>query len=109
MNIEYEIQNLKAQVSNLQESLIQMARNNTPIVGKVDSTANQVDAITPYTETKTAYFGETEKVFYGVPSGNMSVFFTNYNGDYSTSRVNDRVTISFDALNEQTDITIMIQ
>ena len=109
MNTEYEIQNLKAQVSNLQESLIQMARNNTPIVGKVDSTANQVDAITPYTETKTAYYGETEKVFYGVPSGNMSVFFTNYNGDYSTSRVNDRVTISFDALNEQTDITISIQ
>ena len=109
MNYEYEIQNLKAQVANLQQTVIQMARNNTPIVGKVDSTANQVDAITPYTDTKTAYFGETEKVFYGVPSGNMSIFFTNYNGDYSTSRVNDRVTISFDALTEQTDITIMIQ
>ena len=109
MNYEYEIQNLKTQVKNLQDTVIQMARNNTPIVGKVDSTANQVDAITPYTDTKTAYFGETEKVFYGVPSGNMSVFFTNYNGDYSTSRVNDRVTISFDALTEQTDITISIQ
>ncbi len=109
MNYEYEIQNLKTQVKNLQDTVIQMARNNTPIVGKVDSTANAVDAITPYTETKSAYYGETEKVFYGVPSGNMSIFFTNYNGDYSTSRVNDRVTISFDALNEQTDITIMIQ
>ena len=109
MNYDLEIQNLKMQVANLQQTVIQMARNNTPIVGKVDSTANQVDAITPYTETKTAYFGETEKVFYGVPSGNMSVFFTNYNGDYSTSCVNDRVTISFDALTEQTDITIMVQ
>ena len=109
MNYEYEIQNLKTTVENLQETVIQMARNNTPIVGKVDSTANAVETLTPYTETKSAYYGETEKVFYDVPIGNMSIFFTNYNGDYSTSRVNDRVTISFDALNEQTDITIMIQ
>lgn len=109
MNYEYEIQNLKTQVKNLQDTVIQMARNNTPIVGKVDSTANEVKAITPYTDTKAAYFGETEKVFYEVPEGNLSVFFSNYNGNYSTSRINDRVTISFDALNEQTDITIMIQ
>ena len=110
MNYEYEIQNLKAQVSNLQESLIQMARNNTPIVGKVDSTANQVDAITPYTETKTAYFGETEKTFYDVPQGNISVFFSNDVGRwYDVKRINNRLTISFDALTEQTDITIMIQ
>lgn len=54
MNYEYEIQNLKAQVSNLQESLIQMARNNTPIVGKVDSTANQVDALDPEVDQNTA-------------------------------------------------------
>lgn len=40
MNVEYEIQNLKATVENLQQTIIQMARNNTPIVGKVDSTAN---------------------------------------------------------------------
>lgn len=109
MNYEYEIQNLKTTVSNLQETVIQMARNNTPIVGKVDSTANAVDILTPYKDTAKAYFNETEKVFYNVPVGNLSVFFTNYNGDYSTSRINDRVSISFDALNEQTDITIMIQ
>ena len=54
MNYEYEMQNLKSQVSNLQESLIQMARNNTPIVGKVDSTANQVDALDPEVEQNTA-------------------------------------------------------
>lgn len=109
MNVEYEIQTLKEQVANLQETVIQMAKNNTPIVDKVDSTANAVETLTPYTETKGAYFGETEKTFYDVPTGNMTVFFSNYNGDYSTSRVNDRVTISFGALKEHTDITIMIQ
>ena len=109
MNHEYEIDKLKKAVANLNNTVLQMAKNSTKEVSKTDSTANAVETLTPYTETKSAYYGETEKVFYGVPSGNMSIFFTNYNGDYSTSRVNDRVTISFDALNEQTDITIMIQ
>lgn len=109
MNYEYEIQNLKEKVANLQQTVIQMGKNTAPFESKAESAASAVETLTPYTETKTAYYGETEKVFYGVPSGNMSVFFTNYNGDYSTSRVNDRVTISFDALTEQTDITISVQ
>lgn len=54
MNYEYEIQNLKAQVSNLQGSLIQMARNNTPIVGKVDSTANGLNTTDGNVEQNTA-------------------------------------------------------
>ena len=40
MNYDYEIQNLKRTVENLQQTVIQMARNNTPVVGKVDNTAN---------------------------------------------------------------------
>lgn len=54
MNYEYEIQNLKAQVSNLQQTVIQMARNNTPIVGKVDSTANGLDQLDPEVEQNNA-------------------------------------------------------
>lgn len=62
--------------------------------------------ITPYTETKTAYYGESEKVFYNVPQGNITVFFDN---DYSVSRLDGTVTIRFEAVTENTDITIMIQ
>ena len=40
MNYEVEIQNLKMQVANLNNAVIQMARNNSPVVNKVDSTAN---------------------------------------------------------------------
>ena len=109
MNYEYEIQNLKAQVANLQESLIQMARNNTPIVGKVDSTANQVDAITPYTETKTAYIGDTEITFDNVPSGNLSIFGL-LSRLYRVDRESDRVIITLLApLDEVTEVTISIQ
>ena len=109
MNYEYEIDKLKKAVANLNNTVLQMAKNSTKEVSKTDNTANEVKAITPYTETKAAYFGETEKTFYNVPDGNISVFFTNYNGASLAYRVNDRVTISFDALTEQTDITISVQ
>lgn len=54
MNVEYEIQNLKSQVANLQQTIIQMARNNTPIVGKVDSTANGLNTTDDNVEKNSA-------------------------------------------------------
>ena len=63
----------------------------------------------PYTETKTAYYNETEKTFYGVPAGDVSVNFGNYHGDYSINRVSDRVTVSFNVLTESTSITITVK
>ena len=54
MNYDLEIQNLKMQVANLQQTVIQMARNNTPIVGKVDSTANGLSTTDGYVEKNTA-------------------------------------------------------
>ena len=65
--------------------------------------------ITPYTETKTGYYGESEKVFYDAPQGNTSVFFDNYNGSYSVDRIQNRLVVSFDTLTEATNITISIQ
>jgi len=63
----------------------------------------------PYTETKTAYYKETEKTFYDVPEGNVTVYFDNYNGAYSFKRVENRLTVLFDALENKTDITISIK
>ena len=66
-----------------------------------------ITEITPYEQSKKAYYGEIEKVFYGVPSGNLSVF---YDGEYSVNRIEDRVIIKFPArLTETKDITIQIQ
>jgi hypothetical protein len=83
------------------------------LVGAVDDvliryvdTGTVVFNMKPYTETKTAYYGESEKVFYNVPQGNITVFFDN---DYSVSRLDGTVTIRFEAVTENKDITIMIQ
>lgn len=103
------IEQLEDRLNNLEQTVLQMARNNVPVVGKVDDTSNKVVSITPYTETKTAYYNESEKTFYNVPSGNVTVLFDNYGGDYSVSRVSDRLTVSFDTLTEQTNITISVK
>lgn len=105
MNIEYEIQKINTRLDNLQESFIQAQKNQVPITAKVDDSANQVKAITPYTETQIGYYGETEKTFYNVPEGNVTVFGLK---EYSLDRIADRLIITFDALSEQTEITISI-
>lgn len=71
-------------------------------------TSIRVDEITPYVETKRAYYGEKIKRFYNVPQGNILVFFSNYNTDYFVERITDRVTVSFPRLTEQVDITITV-
>ena len=109
MNVEYEINQIKKQLANLQDAFVQAQRNQVPLTAKTDDTAVKVDAITPYKDTKTAYFGEKEKVFYGVPEGNVLVFFSNYDGVYAVNRIADRLTVSFSALEQATNITISIQ
>ena len=54
MNYEYEIQNLKATVANLQQTVIQMGRNNAPFETKVDSTADNLISTDGNVDTNTA-------------------------------------------------------
>lgn len=66
----------------------------------------QIEAITPYKETKTAYIGDTEITFYDTPTnGNVTVSF---NGSYSMERIADRITLTFEPLTDVTEITISV-
>lgn len=76
---------------------------------KINRVNNRVSQITPYTDTKVGYYGETSKTFYDAPEGNTLVFFDNYNGNYSTERVENRLIVTFDALEQATKITISVQ
>ncbi len=108
MNIEQRISNLESRLDCLQESFIQSQKNAVEVTAKADVGYNKPDA--PYTTTQTAYYGESEKVFYGVPQGNITVFWDNYAGDYSVQRLEDNVTVSFDTLTvAEATISIMIQ
>ena len=68
-------------------------------------TVMRVDDITPYTETKTAYIGDTEVTFYDVPEGNVTVFFDK---PYTMEKITDRITLHFEELEEVTEITISV-
>lgn len=103
------IQELENRLNALEKAFLQSQKNQVPVTAKVDDTANKVEVITPYTDTKTAYYGDTSITFYDAPQGNVSVFFDGYNGAYSVSRVENRLSVSFDALDKQTQVTISIQ
>lgn len=100
------IEDLEERLNTFEASLLQMAENLVPQTAKVDETANKVDAITPYTASKTAYIGDTEVTFENVPQGNLSVFGLS---EYSIDRQSDRITIMFDAVEEVTTVSISIQ
>jgi hypothetical protein len=106
--MEERIKKLEMQVQNLQLAFDSMSRSQTTTVGRVDDTSNKVTDLTPYTETKTAYIGDTEVVFTDVPQGNLSVYFDTPT-DYSVERTKDAIAVTFDALDEVTEVTISIQ
>lgn len=79
----------------------------SPIERQIASLNKRVSDITPYTATQTGYYGEIEKVFYGVPQGNVTVFCDVEN---TVSRIEDRLTVKFsESLSDKTEITIMVQ
>lgn len=75
----------------------------------IDAMGHEIDNLIHYKETKKAYYGEKEKTFYDVPIGSVLVTFSNYNGPWNFSRIGGRLVISFDTLEKETDVTIMIQ
>lgn len=105
MNYEQEINKLKAQVKNLQESFLQAQKNQVPVTAKVDDSANKIVELTPYKDTKTAYIGDTEIVFTDVPSGNLSIFGID---NFNMTKDEDRLILAFAPLEEVTEITISI-
>ena len=105
MTQEQRITKLEKDVKRLNEFFINSQKKQTDITSRTDSNSNNISSITPYTETKIGYYGETEKTFYDVPDGNVTVFGLD---EYSMTRIADRLMITFDALTEQTEITISI-
>lgn len=81
-----------------------------PLDVRLSNMSRQISSITPFEQSKVGYYGENEKVFYGVPQGNVSVFFDNYEGNYDLIRIQDRITVKFpERLTKRTNISISVQ
>lgn len=102
MTTENRLDNLE----NLVHSLISKI-NNDNFYANADAAGvrKSVGDITPYTDTKTAYIGDTEVIFYTDVTGNLTVYFPY---EYTVERLTDRIIITFEPLEEVTDITISI-
>jgi hypothetical protein len=114
---DYKYQYRPNEYSTEYDEIIYPKGSDTPLppsaIDRVNSRVSQIDskvnAITPYEETKKAFYGEIEKVFYNVPEGNTTIFFDNYDGEYEVSRIENRLTVTFaDRLKDMTNITVMV-
>lgn len=106
MDILTRLENLENFVFALSEKI-----DRNKFYGDADTAGarQNISDITPYMATQTAYYGEKEKNFYNVPQGILTVYFDNYTGSYSVERIDDRLTVSFDTLKNDTSITIIVQ
>lgn len=83
---------------------------DNPLAKQLSAMNQRIADLTPYEETKRAFYGEKEKTFHGVPSGNVTVFFDNYNGGYRIERIDDMVLVRFkEMIKDVTSVTIMVQ
>lgn len=107
---------IETRLSNLENLVNSLAKridgNKFYTDADIDGNRKAVSEITPYTETKTAYLGDTEVIFTDVKDGNLSVFVKDENGnypDFSVDRNGDIITVYFEPLEYITTITISIQ
>ena len=75
------------------------------LIEHIDQLGQQVEAVTPWTASKTAYIRETSIIFDNVPSGNLTVYC---DVPYHMDRNGDQVSISFDPLDKVIDVAISV-
>lgn len=111
MTLEQRVESLERQIRLLQNAIIQASKNALPQTEKLDETASKVVDLTPYSDSKTAYIGDTSVIFLDVPEGNLSVYVKDIDGNYpnyTVERSAEGVAVYFEALENVTEITISI-
>lgn len=83
-----------------------------PIQRQISSLNRRVNAITPYTESKTAYIDDTEVTFDIAKDGNISVFMVDGEGQnvpHTFEQINGQIRVSFEKRDSLATVTISIQ
>ena len=102
MTIDERVTNLE----NLVYSLINRIDNDKRYTNAdIKGTRQSVTEITPWTASKMAYIDDTECIFEGVPTGNVTVYCS---VPHTVEKQDGRVVVKFEALTEVVEITISI-
>ena len=107
MTLEERVTNLENLVNALVKSrALDKQYTDADINGNRNSIAN----ITPTVMTKTAYLYDTSIQFENVPEGNITVYFNPsvISANYTLERISDLVRLTFDPLEEVTEVTLSI-
>ena len=80
---------------------------------RINQVSSQVNAITPYTDSKNAYIDDTECVFENVnKEGALTVNVVDRNGvsiDYQVAKEDNNIIVTFEPLEEVATVSIVIQ
>lgn len=114
---EVTIEELAKRVTNLERNFSALINTININKGYTDADLNGVRAgvsnITPYTETKEAYIGDTEVIFNTDVSGNLTVYVTDSEGNipsYTVTKSTGYIRVAFDnPLERPAKVTISIQ
>jgi hypothetical protein len=105
MDIETRVTNLENMLASIVDTL---SDNKIYTDADIVGVRKSVSDITPYTETKTAYIDDTEVVFENVPVGNPIIALSNPAIDYTATKDENKVIVSFEPLDEVIEVTISI-
>ena len=110
MDIETRLKNLE----NLVDYLSKMVTKNKQYTdADIAGTRQNISAITPYTETKTAYIGDYQVLFENTPQGILTVSAVDSEGGfpaYVLEREGGIISVHFDnPLDYVTTVSISIQ
>ena len=114
MTIEQEILDLKTRVTALEKMMLAKVnmdnKTNGYINADIAGNSKNISDLTPWKVTKTAYIQSKSITFENVPDGNITVYFnpTITSANYKLERINDLVRVSFDPLQEVTEITLSV-
>ena len=80
---------------------------------RISQVSSQVNAITPYTDSKNAYIDDTECVFENInKEGALTVNVVDRNGvsiDYQVAKEDNNIIVTFEPLEEVATVSIVIQ
>lgn len=80
---------------------------------RINQVSSQVNAITPYTDSKNAYIDDTECVFENInKEGALTVNVVDRNGvsiDYQVAKEDNNIIVTFEPLEEVATVSIVIQ
>lgn len=103
---------LTVRLESLEQAFLASTKRAVDNTYTAESANNKADAITPYTESKTAYIDDEYVTFDIAKDGNISVYMVDNDGQNvpcEFEQINGQIKVSFEKRNSLATVTISIQ